>query len=630
MRKRGLIIILFIALLPLMAYFLWFYRTGGLRSGFSSCFDSFSIDVNGKGKIKTVFSFTPEKYPNDHYVFLPSSALFPECGVYYSGADTLLLKSTEDGSSTALKSGGNLSSVEKNVIYEASFFSASGAVLESGKMMFKQSDNIAAVFVETESGGMDSIYADKEFRERGNIYIEDAEGAIEYMGSLKYIKGHGNTTWKEEKKSLGICLEDAAGLFGMSASYDWVLMANCMDETMMANTMVYDLARNAGMKYTAEMVYADLFLNGHYNGLYQIAEKNEVAPGRIEITDLNTKNKQANNAIDPSSYDIYSVNPGDPAERQAFLLPNNPVDITGGYLVEHDYGEKYDAEMSKFRTKRGDRYVLRSPAYASKEEIEYIAGIFDDLDKRASEGEDVSDLIDIKSFADKYILEEAVKNDGAGATSSYFYKDSDSVDPLIYAGPAWDYDMALGNSGRGLTDIPDHLDYCTNHQQHTLLFYDLYSKNSEFRECVKNEYRSTFRPLLIKLNEGGLREYAKAVDDNDEMNSDRWQINPVIRQEAMDRMETFLAKRVAFLDRVWLNDEELHTVHIEKDTSSRNPYIGVPDGGTMQILPLPRSKGDAEAYWVNKETGERFDENTPVYEDLTLTSSYYYDKDNKD
>ncbi len=619
-------IIFILALLPLMIYLCWYVYANNPYLGYSSYFDGVSIDINGKGKTKTIFAFTPERYPEDHYIFLPSSAILSETKIYYKKADVLLLSFENEGDK-ALYSGGNLSNIETDKIYQAAFMTKAGEVLEKGKVMFMQSRDTAAVYVDTASGTMEHIYADKEHRERGKIYIEDSHGKIEHMGDLRYIKGHGNTTWKEDKKSLGFVLDDAADLFGMGASYDWVLMANCLDETMMANSIVYDLARNAGMKYTAEMVYADLYLNGHYNGLYQIAERNEVAPGRIDLTDLKVKNQRANTAIDPLNYEAYSVNSGEPGERQALYLPYDPVDITGGYLVEHDYGEKYDSEVSKFRTKSGDRYVLRSPVYASKAEVDYIAGVFEELENRTEKGEDVSDLIDTESFADKYLLEEIVKNDGAGATSSYFYKDSDSVDPLLHAGPAWDYDMALGNSGRGLTDIADHLDFCTNHIQHTLVFYNLYCLNSDYRDLVKKNYSEKFRPLLIELLNGGLEDYVAVVDKGDDMNTARWQRGPEERSEAVAVVRNFLEKRIEFLDSIWIRNEKLHIVHLEKDSIRRNPYIGVPDGGTMEILPDPRSGGsEGEVYWVDKESGERVDENTKIYKDMTLISSAYYEE----
>ena len=39
------------------------------------------------------------------------------------------------------------------------------------------------------------------------------------------------------------------------------------------------------MAYTPQATWVDLYLNGEYQGLYQISEKVEVGNGRVEIAD---------------------------------------------------------------------------------------------------------------------------------------------------------------------------------------------------------------------------------------------------------------------------------------------------------------------------------------------------------
>lgn len=90
---------------------------------------------------------------------------------------------------------------------------------------------------------------------------------------------------------------------------------------------------------------------------------------------------------------------------------------------------KYKAEISGFQSELlGDLYTIKSPQYASVEEAEYIKSLFDDME-RAIVSEDGIDsetgmsyleYIDVRSFAQKYVIEELCKNNGAGATSSFF------------------------------------------------------------------------------------------------------------------------------------------------------------------------------------------------------------------
>ena len=161
MRKKLLVLIFIAALLPLIIYLIWHYKTYDPYKGYGSYYDGISIDINGKGQMKTISTFTPDGFPEDHYVFLPSSAVLPETRIYYKEADVLIL-SAEGHEDIALYSGGNLSNVERDLIYQTAFYSKSGEVLDKGKMLFMQSTDTAAVYVETESGGMENIYNDKE------------------------------------------------------------------------------------------------------------------------------------------------------------------------------------------------------------------------------------------------------------------------------------------------------------------------------------------------------------------------------------------------------------------------------------------------------------------------------------
>ena len=64
----------------------------------------------------------------------------------------------------------------------------------------------------------------------------------------------------------------------------------------------------------------------------------------------------------------------------------------------------------------------------------------------------ITELIDVKSFAEYYLVEELVVNTDAYFTSQYFYKDG--LDDKIHAGPAWDFDISLNNYRRGQNNAP--------------------------------------------------------------------------------------------------------------------------------------------------------------------------------
>ena len=88
--------------------------------------------------------------------------------------------------------------------------------------------------------------------------------------------------------------------------------------------------------------------------------------------------------------------------------------------------------------------------------MEYISGYMQSFEDAiyASDGIDpatgkhYTQLVDLDSLVNKYLIEEVSKNYDGNTSSMFFYKDSDAVDPLMYAGPCWDYDSAYASYAR--------------------------------------------------------------------------------------------------------------------------------------------------------------------------------------
>lgn len=98
---------------------------------------------------------------------------------------------------------------------------------ESYKAMIMKSSGVAAMFLTTESGSMDSINADPdhETEESGQLLLVDSDGTVSYDGELDSIKGRGNTTWRNiEKKPYNIKLPQKESLLGMKASKNGVCL----------------------------------------------------------------------------------------------------------------------------------------------------------------------------------------------------------------------------------------------------------------------------------------------------------------------------------------------------------------------------------------------------------------------
>ncbi len=578
-------------------------------------FEDLAFYVKNHGKTIKINVFTDIRVnPAEYYVFLPSFADDKEIYISFELRDHAVL-SGEDGQEVRLESGDRLPEMEIDRAYTLDFYKPGETkVSETGKLTFMQSDNTAALFIDTVSRSMEYLDSNKENHEPGTMLLLDESGFTEYRGKLEEIKGHGNSTWEREKKPYGIKLPKPVRLFDLRESDRFVLLSNCMDLSMIRNRLIYGMAEKLGYPATPRLHYADLYLNGNYNGLYLISEKPGMGKNSLGLTDLEFKNTELN-LIPPAGAERVKESYEDNTFAAGVRLDVLPDDITGGYLVERDYGAKFDNEVSRFTTVNKNEYVLKSPVYAPIEEVRYIKGVFEEIERRIYAGEKLEDVLDLDSFARMYVLDEFTRNEGAGVTSAYYYKDRDSVDGRVYAGPVWDYDQCLGNTYFPVVNYPFSLNFCTDHYQSTLIFYMLYRNYPEFREKVRAYYKDSFRREMQELKNSGIDSCLKEAAANQGMDCSRWGRSQEVISESSDQARDFIEKRTEFLDSVWIEEKSVYIIHFDTG-NGRDLYMGV-TGGTVLGDFLDATAQGLE--WKDAATGEKVDPRARVDRDFELT-----------
>ena len=290
------------------------------------------------------------------------------------------------------------------------------------------SANLPAVFIDTTSATFETIDHDKDYREPATVTVLDADGEISLYRPLEYIKSRGNKSYLEfDKKPYQIKFTDAVPLLGMEEGKTWILLANASDPTLLRNALARSLARHLGLAQSDDGVFIDLYLNGAYAGNYYVTEKVEVKENRLDITDLETATRNVNTRRDLSAYGFVQTE-----TAKAAAVPNDPADITGGYLIERDFENRFLQEAeendSYFITDAGECFILRSPACASEKQLDYISSYIQRTENAilAPNGIDpmtgacYTELIDADSFARKYLLEEVTANYDGGVASSFF------------------------------------------------------------------------------------------------------------------------------------------------------------------------------------------------------------------
>ena len=440
------------------------------------------------------------------------------------------------------------------------------------QIVVKQSSRVASMFVTTDAP-LSYIHESKKNKTTGAMTLVTKDGVLEYDDALSQVKARGNTTFHARKKPYQIKLANEADLLGMGKAKTWILLANAFDESGIRNKLIYDLAQGVGLASSMSGDWVDLYMNGEYYGNYLLSEKVEIAKNRVDIKNLEKESEKANPGMELSEFSEFGVREGEKGGIKGVMIPNEPADITGGYLLEVDAFSRYAEEASGFVTNRNQPVVIKSPEYVSVNQAAYILDVFQKFEDAiyAKDGRHpvtkkmYSEYFDMPSFIKRYIIDEISRNIDAGVTSSFFYK-PEGEDSLVYSGPCWDYDMALGRA-MGFVQWPEGLGYPNFTESNTPNWYEALYRFPEFKIGVRVIYNEIFRPVLDQMINEDIPRYIEKLKDSLEMNEVRWPLQEEhIGYGAEQKVVVeFLKKRVGWLNKTWLpaSEEEMPKPTVE-------------------------------------------------------------------
>lgn len=504
---------------------------------------------------------------NTYCLFLPGAFRNKKLNLTFTGAEEILLddKKIAYGGKCRLKEG-------SHVLHEGEDQDSGAYQLE---VMY--TSDIAAVFLETQSGSLVQLHAVKENAESGTMTILDGRGHRYFEGEIENIHCRGNSSFEEtDKKSYALKLSKKADLFGMGAAKKWILTANAFDDTLLRNAVAFSIAKMLGLDYTPDVQFVDVYANGRFLGNYLLSEKIEIGKNRINVSDLEHETEAQNGGLDPEALEFFMEPMGRLFSTKGYLIEKEPEDITGGYLMEIETSDRYGLEASGFLTSRMQAVVFESPKYASHEQVAYVSGLYQDFEDAVfSEdgyspytGAHYSDYIDMESFARKYLVEELVKNLDASYTSQFFYKYPDSVSQKFYAGPCWDYDKSIAASGITNDGIDLHDPaglYAAVQEKDSDLWFALYQQE-DFRRLAAEIFFQELEPWLRKEAAHLIDGYSRQINASNDCNMIRWNTFPqtegleakrTMHEGKVEELATFLKERLDFLGQEWeeLRDE---------------------------------------------------------------------------
>ncbi len=384
------------------------------------------------------------------------------------------------------------------------------------------SSNLPIIVINTH--GQQIINESKITADLGIIY--NGEGVRNYLtdSSNNYngiigIEIRGSSSQMFPKKQYAVETRDQFGedssvsLLGFPEESDWVLYAPYSDKTLLRNVIIYKLYNEMG-RYATRTKFCELVLNDEYMGVYVLMEKIKHNKNRVDIKKLTSSDTTGNN-------------------------------LTGGYIIKIDKmdGEDNGGWQSTFTTpdKSWQRtfyqYHYPKPEDITSQQKNYIHNIIYQFEREMiflkSKGNDTSytNLIDINSLVDYFIINEVAKNVDGYRLSLFFYKDRDDINNKLVFGPIWDYNIALGNADydKGWAIDGWELPLLINDEQYNIYFvpfwWEKLNNNPYFMQKVYDRWEvlkdSIFNVQRINNYVDSIVAY---LDESQKRNFQKWNI----------------------------------------------------------------------------------------------------------
>jgi len=438
--------------------------------------------------------------------------------------------------------------------------------------------NLPIVTINTDGQAIDSKTTDVP----GTITITSADGQTSYLPNASdsdnsaVFHVHGNTTAAMPKLPYEFKLNtslDLLNAMGLSCPYvtssgkktcdkskTYVLLANYDDKTFLRDWAASALANaipigngylnsradsptpsgtSTLMPWAAHSLFVELYLNGAYEGNYQLIEKVNVDSHRVNISEL-------------AETDITD-------------------DITGGYLLEIDQHE--DEAFVFFTSHLGEPIGLIDPDFTPDPEVpqqtSYISNYVDTAENTLY-GSNFTDptqgwraYFDEASVVNFYIVNDVMGNVDGGDfySSDYLYKAKDN--PLLYMGPIWDFDISSGNVNYAPIENP------TVPFMQQRAWYARWFQDPGFTADVVTQWNALKNNRVFTTWLGAINQEASTLQQSQANNFGRWPMQGIEvwpNPEAsgsyngeVSYLTNWISLRIAYLDSVFNNKAQTST-----------------------------------------------------------------------
>ncbi len=357
----------------------------------------------------------------------------------------------------------------------------------------------------------------------------------DYNGKIT-IEKRGNSSQEQEKPPYRFETVDNNGennnvkLLGLPEENDWILYAPWSDKSLLRNVLIYSLSNEMG-RYAPRSKFVELYLNNEYRGVYVLMEKIKRDKNRVAISSL-----------DPNS------NFGD--------------NLTGGYILKFDWAETGDNNGGFFSLIDGMRYNYHypKPDEISSEQENYIQSYINSYENimnsnKYNSEEGYSSFIDIGSFVDFIILQEISRNVDAYGLSTYIYKDKESINNKLTAGPIWDFNHGFGNCDyyKAWETVGWNISYTYNDMDQRAFWWLKLWNDDNFQEMIKDRYKLLRESTLSTNNINTLiDQYVFKLGTSVDKNFTKW---PILGEYIWPNKQVFdtYQEEIIYL-KTWINN----------------------------------------------------------------------------
>ena len=438
-------------------------------------------------------------------------------------------------------------------------------------LVIMRGEGTPVMLLDSAQKNISELYDGKSGREVVRTTLINENGVLQLSDSASAISTRGFSTRLPDKKPYNLKLSEKQNILGMPEAKKWTLLANAYDESGIKNKLVLDFARSSGVQGTPDSRYVNLYVDGEYSGLYLLCQR---------INDLGTLE-----------------------------------DCVGQVLVTESYAVRSNDDT--FFCTRGNRtFELKNDSDTDAKKWALARSILQKTED-ALEAGDLSGYIDIQSWCRQYLIEEVFGN--SDIASLYFHIETQNE--MVYAGPAWDYDNALGSSS--LNRYVRSPSAFTANAENVNSFYTVIYNNESFRQRVTELYSAEYLPELKKLLQSGIDGYLAEIANSAAMDAVRRKTmyeGYTIRCSAGD-IKQYLSDRIDFLQEVWIDGKTRYTITLKRPKNKSYMYLTVRPGECINLPPAKELGVTDDVVWMDEITGKPLDTSAPVNCDMSFAAS---------